>query len=294
MFTGRMDKSKLTQCVLCFCVLAVTHARNTYLFGASPNGGVWGGALETTGTEPMDLVDGLAYPDLGPRVGSMSYDSQSKQVLMEVTEPHSLIYGPLCTGTKDMPRVLTNITKDSIKSLPHEDWGDCINCEVGAFTLHHSKIYFLLVGEYMNNGMIIRSMQIRMLQNCAKCPQISRQSGMNTDVLSVIRCSKVVSDVYYKAITLDRMDDIVLKGSKSMKIIKKNKVLTFYFNIANITESDERGSEVRVELYKATSKGEVHMLHSETVDSKFADWDISALGSVDVKDSMVCWTAADR
>ena len=133
-----------------------------------------------------------------------------------------------------------------------------------------------------------------MLQNCAKCPQISRQSGMNTDVLSVIRCSKVVSDVYYKAITLDRMDDIVLKGSKSMKIIKKNKVLTFYFNNANITESDERGSEVRVELYKATSKGEVHMLHSETVDSKFADWDISALGSVDVKDSMVCWTAADR
>ena len=281
------------QCVLWFCILAVTNARITYLFGASPNGGVWGGALETTGGGSMDPLPGIAYPDLGNRVGILSYDSQGKQVLMEVSEPHSLVYGPLCTGTKDLPHVLTNLTKENI-ALYNEHWGDCLNCEIGAFTLHHSKIYFLLVGEYMADGVITRSIQIRVLQNCDKCPDISEESGSPKSIMSVIKCSKLVSNVHHKAITLDQMDDIVLKVSKNMKIIKRNRALTFYFNIANITESESGGSEVRMELYKATSKGEIHMLHSENVDSKFADWDISGLGSVDVKDRMVCWTAADR
>lgn len=290
MFTRKMDT--FTQCVLCCCVLAVAHARITYLFGASPNGGVWGGALETTGSGSMDPQSGMAYPDLGPRVGTLSYDSQSKQVLMEVTEPHSLVYGPLCTGTKDLPHVLTNLTKENI-ALVHEHWGDCMKCEVGAFTLHHSKIYFILVGEYMANGVITRSIQIRLLQNCDKCPNVSGRSATNKSIKNIIKCSKVVSNVYEKAFTFDMLDDIVLKVSKSMKIVKRNRALTFYFNIANITDSDEGGAEVRMELYKAT-KDEVHMLHSETVDSKFAAWDISALGSVDVKEAMVCWTAADR
>ena len=282
----------LTQCVLCFSVLAVAHARITYLFGASPNGGVWGGALETTGTGSMDLLSNTAYPELGPRIGTMSYDSQSKQVLMEVTEPHSLVYGPLCTGSKDLPHVLTNLTTENI-ALYHEQWGDCLNCAAGAFTLHHSKIYFLLVGEYMSDGVITRSIQVRLLQNCEKCPDISG-SNMDKSIISIIKCSKVISNAYYKAITFDQMDDIVLKVSKSMKIIKRNRALNFYFNIANITSSEETGEEVRMELYKATAKDEIHMLHSEIVDNKFAAWDISALGSVDVKDRMVCWTAADR
>ena len=283
----------LTECMLCFCILAVAQAKITYLFGVSPNGGVWGGAIETTGTGAMDLLPNTAYPDLGPRIDTLSYDIQSKQVLMEVSEPHSLVYGPLCTDSKYSPHILANLTKENI-AFDHEEWGDCLNCQVGAFTLHHSKIYFLLVGEYMSDGIITRSIQIRLLQNCEKCPDVSGGSGTDRSIMSIIKCSKVVSNVYYKAITIDQMDDTVLKVSKNMKIIKQNRALTFYFNIANITESEEGDSEVKIELYKATVKNETHMLHSETVHSQFADWDIAALRSVDVKNGMVCWTAADR
>ncbi len=282
----------LSACALCVCaLLSVAHARLTHLFGAHPNGGVWGGALETTGAGSMDALPDMAYPGLKQRVAYASYDGHSKQMLMEIADPPSLVYGPLCTSNKDLPRVLANLTSGSV-AVYHEEWGDCYGCEVGAFTLHNSKIYFVMTGDYMTDGVMTRSIQVRVLQNCERCGGGDAEGGAT--IASVIKCSKVISTVYERSFPLHEIDDIALKVSKTMRIVKRNRVLSFYFTVANLTESEESGTEVRLQLYKATNKNDVYVLHTETVDSKFSGWDIAALGSVDVKEAMVCWTAADR
>ncbi len=232
--------------------VGVLQAKMSYMYGANVDAGVWGGEFDTTGDGSLDIQD-TGYPSLGRRVGTMSYDTHSNHILMEVTEPHSIIYGPMCTENKDMPRLLLNLTNDKIV-LKNSEWGECINCRISAFTLHHSKIYFMLTGEYMSADTmdITRSIQIRVLESCEKCPDIRGRSGMDDTYMSVIKCSKLVSNVYEKTFTMEYIDDRVYVGAKNLKILKKNKSLTFYFTIANVNKPEGGPADVYVELYKAT------------------------------------------
>ena len=124
-----------------------------------------------------------------PRIDTLSYDSQSKQVLMEVSEPHSLVYGPLCTDSKYSPHILANLTKENI-AFDHEEWGDCLICQVGAFTLHHSRFTSSWSGNTCQMALSQGPYKSDFSKTAEKCPDVSGGSGTDKSIMSIIKCSK--------------------------------------------------------------------------------------------------------
>jgi len=273
--------------------IAIARCVNVNLFGADPSGGMWGALVDTQGGSEATTRPSSGYKAkvFNKFINAASYDSVTKKVLFHTADPPRLYYGPLCAANRKSPRLLTDL---EVVPLNDPKMGDCVNCETSAFATHNGVIYFLLFGEYMSSSSITRVVEIRSFAPCDECGDTGRKLKSEFSYLDVVKCSKVVVSVLKEKFTFLDFDDKEIKAAKSMKVVPKGDLLTFFFQLGNISRSDTRDDVVNMSLWFANTDGVVRELHSNHLAPRYSPWNLRALGSVDYRDSTVCWTAGDR
>jgi len=276
-----------------YTAVVCNNAAVTYIFGADPSGGLWGGSVDTdTGANLGDLQS-AGYPNMDRSIGTSSYDPVSQQVLLNMYDPHVLAFGPLCSDTSQEPQYLANLTAEPVQD---PILGDCLNCRTTGFAMYDSKVYFIFSGEWFNEaGIITRQVQIRTFDPCEAC--IAGPDGFipegHSRWATLFNCSHVVANVIDKSFTTDNLDNTELKPADNLLIINEAGTMSFAFQIFNNTGGDE-GSDVSMHLYHVTGEGEVSLLRQESIDSRYYNMDIRASGGVDYNNGILCWTSMDR
>lgn len=266
-------------------------ADHTYLYGAHPSGGLWGAKVDLL-TGKSKTLGNIGYLGAPHEIGTVSYDAQGKQILLEYFKPHRLDHGPFCRNPPNESFPLTNVTTFPIYM---NGVTDCIECQASSFAFHGNRVYFLMVGEFGPFPNVTKRIQLRVFEPCENCAFdiIHRESLQVFSTPFLFNCSTVLSEIYS---TVEYPDRIVnLKAGRSMKIVARESKLEFFFQVfVGIKYHDMAHFETHLSLYHVTPTSEVVRLRTEKIHWRYAQWNIRGIASVDYMDGVLCWTAGDR
>ena len=270
-----------------------TSKRVMQVFGAKPEGGFWGVEVDVRREGRTDALDWSPLGESSLKVAGAAFDPKSGYVALEGHDPHSLAYSPMCTsGGKAVERVITNMT--SFTQYTSQPSTNCVDCHATSFAIHGSKVYFLLIGDFGIDPNLAKNVQLRVLDSCERCQISSDEIWESLEVFGtpfLFNCSHVIANIYSVIPTAEV--DTTLKAGKQLKIVEDGGGLSFFFQLF-IGRRKSNKHDVNLNLYHVNPATDVTLLREEKVHSRYATWNIQAMASVDYRDGLLCWTAADR
>lgn len=285
------------QLTILVALAAVQVRANAALFGVDQSGKYWGAKIDLSASSSNVKFE--LYPEFSQSTGSVSYDPVTGQSLFELYKPHAIAYGPMCSNSHGFrPQVLFNIS-DIMVDRP--DIGTSIVGKISAFAMYNSNIYFLHYGSYLTEEQhVFHIFQIRKFQSCEVCnkdPYLKDPSNSPFSLTFSVECSEMVTEAV--SLSSEQDEDIFnyeFHGGKSLKVAKRagSEELDFYFQIGMVELSDSGSSSVKMILHRASSSGSTEEIHSQDVNERFFEWTMYAIGSVDYKDGLLCWTTGER
>ncbi|CAH1790873.1 unnamed protein product [Owenia fusiformis] len=170
--------------------------------------------------------------------------------------------------------------------MASDNW-DFFNLEdagINCMAMYNSKIYFLLPGVYGNYGQYqgyIVKLELRLLDGCEDKWSKNTEAGLN-----ILKCSKLIANVTEDSESKINWEKrtFSVKGSY-MKIIKdpNTDILLFFFQVWKF-----KGQKIFLELYQASEKGLVSLLHTEEQSEESP---VRTMG-IDYKNGTICWSTS--
>lgn len=309
-------------CFLFFLLLVTgCPARAGYLFRASPGydgirpAGLWGGMLNHSDLGQGKNLFSIGYEEIemsylydGIRINTLSYDPHTRDALVEVIDTLDRISivrrgkicpnnAPLLHSENSLNLPLTTVIPDvTLVDSDHPFLFDSEcgwKCGWGSFALFNDRIYFILTGVYgLRSTSLRRKIQIRVLNsNCDDLIEKAIRNGEKTE-FPVLSCSThvvTVLDAPYKRPN-PNLDTWVASPLKVVQTAP-GRPLCFYLQLLEKADCDVTMNLMQV----CEDSQEPVRVHSTTLPSIYGgNSRIRGFGSIDYKDSMLCWTAAEE
>ena len=275
----------------CLFTIHATSGIKTYLYGAPPGGGLFGGRVNTVA---MSAKIRSAFSKFSTPVNVAAYDPTSHHVILDVDRisGRTLEYGPICESKfPNPPRYLASLTTETIS---HPEFGDCFECTIYGVSMLDSVIYFVFSGVWSKDLYMTRFVEIRSFTSCDACVMRGRDGVLVDGMMpfwALYNCSTHVHDVHRTSFDAVDMDNTRLIPTSTLKIINQHQT-SFFLQILNSTGTDQESS-MTLDLYHVTSST-VKILHREVLSAKY-QIDVSrSMGGVDFRENVLCWTVMDR
>ena len=223
-------------------------------------------------------------------LAGLAYDSNSSSILM-VTMHHTkaaLAVGPLCkTGT--IQRHLWTKLEISDPENPYLLDTDCeSHCGIGPFVVHDSKVYFLsslVWGRYA--GLLTRVVHLRILEGCHETLS-SLDPGQGLPFL-VLDCSRIIATIHSHPYAKPIPDIFVWTSAGLVAIGDKDGDTNFVIQLFNTSSGSSS-----LTLIHVNPQGNVQHLYNRSIDNLYTSGlPQPGMGSIDYRDGILCWSAAD-
>ncbi|KAI0218322.1 hypothetical protein LSAT2_029986 [Lamellibrachia satsuma] len=308
---------------LCVTLLLFVHlfppapaeSAGRFLFRVSQGGdgvrppGVWGGLAPptATGSAPDLFSAGLALgnksdPSSNLSAEVLTYDTARRRLYVSVRRrgPRSrlsdLYSAPLCTDTAAgvfLP-VFRNVRLVDTHHVHLTDEACGWKCGWGPFAVFEGRIYFILsVVLHDDPSRLMRQTQVRVIAGCEEqLDAAANRPDLDTPYdLDILECSELISVLHTEDYKLRRPRPRMWAAG-NMVAFRLQDGVSVVFQMFDIREDPPVLKLVQVSVDTRTNR----VLNSIAVDRLYAagNFRVKALGGVDYRDTILCWTAVDQ